>query len=155
MPLDALYGTALSLFTTHEIIRSPFEGQAALEAHGSLQRTDHQSEETAQFFRQQLRDRVVQHNLRVVARYYQRIRSARLAALLGLSYDTLETHLAEIASGGDLYLKIDRPAGIVSFHEPLNPEQVLTEWSSDVAKMLHLMEATCHIINRENMVYKV
>lgn len=155
VPLDALYGTALALFTTHEIIRSPFAGQAALEAHSSLHRTDHQSDETAEFFRQQLRDRVVQHNLRVVARYYQRIRSARLAALLDLPYDTLETHLSEIASGGDLYLKIDRPAGIVSFHQPLNPEQVLTEWSSDVAKMLHLMEATCHIINRENMVYKV
>lgn len=155
VPVDPLYAAALALFTTHEIILSPFPGQAALEAHSSLQRTEHQSEEIAQFFRLQLQDRVVQHNLRVVARYYQRIRSARLASLLGLSYDVLEKHLSEIASGGDLYLKIDRPAGIVSFHEPQSPEQVLTEWSSDVAKMLHLMEATCHIINRENMVYKV
>ncbi len=155
LPLDGLYAEALRLFTTHEIIPTPFPGQSALEAHSSLARSEHQSDETAEFFRQQLRDRVVQHNLRVVARYYKRIRSARLAELLGLSFEALETHLSEIASGGDLYLKIDRPAGIVSFHERPLPEQVLTEWSSDVGKMLQLMEATCHIINRENMVYKV
>lgn len=155
MPLDGLYAEALRLFTTHEIIATPFPGQATMEAHRCLHRTDHLSDEAADFFRQQLRDRVVQHNLRVVARYYKRIRSGRLAELLGLSFEALEAHLAEIASGGDLYLKIDRPAGIVSFHERPLPEQVLTEWSSDVGKMLHLMEATCHIINRENMVYKV
>jgi hypothetical protein len=32
--------------------------------------------------------------------------------------------------------------------------QVLTEWSADIGQLLHLMEATCHLINRENMVYK-
>lgn len=155
LPLDGLYAEALRLFTTHEIVPTPFPGQSVLEAHSSLARSEHLSDDSAEFFRQQLRDRVVQHNLRVVARYYKRIRSARLAELLGLSFEALEVHLSEIAAGGDLYLKIDRPAGIVSFHERPLPEQVLTEWSSDVGKMLQLMEATCHIINRENMVYKV
>lgn len=155
LPLNDLYAEALRLFTTYEIIATPFPGQAVLEAHGSLSRSEHLSDESAEFFRQQLRDRVVQHNLRVIARYYKRIHSARLAELLGLTFEALEVHLSEIAAGGDLYLKIDRPAGIVSFHERPLPEQVLTEWSSDVGKMLQLMEATCHIINRENMVYKV
>jgi 26S proteasome regulatory subunit N5 len=155
VPLDPLYANALNLFTTHEIVHAPFPGQDTLEGHASLSRTDHLSEETAEFFRKQLRDRTVQHNLRVVGRYYTQIRSKRLAVLLGLTYDVLEVHLAEIASAGDLYLKIDRPAGVVSFHQRPQPEQVLSDWASDVGKMLHLMESTCHIINRENMVYKV
>ena len=155
LPLDQLFAGALLLFTTHEIIPTPFPGQSVLEAHSSLNTNEHLSAETAQYFRQQLRDRVVQHNLRVVARYYKRIHSVRLAALLDLSFEALEVHLSEISSGGDLHLKIDRPAGIVSFQERQSPEQVLTEWSSDVSKMMQLMESTCHLINRENMVYKV
>ena len=153
--MDPLYKNVLVLFTTHEIVPTNFPGQAALEAHTCLSRSEHMTDDTANFFRKQMRDRVVQHNLRVVARYYTRIRSQRLATLLDLPYDVLETHLSEVASGGDLYLKIDRPAGIVSFHARPQPEQVLSDWASDVGKMLHLMEATCHIINRENMVYKV
>jgi 26S proteasome regulatory subunit N5 len=155
VPIDTLYANVLMLFTTHEIVSTPFAGQAILESHSALARSEHMSEETAAFFVKQLRDRVVQHNLRVVARYYTRIHSLRLAALLGLSYDELEVHLSDIASGGDLYVKIDRPAGVVCFHERPQPEQVLSDWASDVGKMLQLMEATCHIINRENMVYKV
>jgi 26S proteasome regulatory subunit N5 len=154
--LDPAYVAALGLFTTHEIVPTPFPQQQALfEQHSSLQRTEHMSSEIADHFREQLKVRVIQHNLRVVARYYTRIHTVRLATLLGLTLEALEGHLAELSSGGDLYLKIDRPMGIVTFQAHRLPEQVLTEWSSDVTKMLQLMESTCHLINRENMVHKV
>lgn len=51
--------------------------------------------------------------------------------------------------------QIDRPAGIVSFDKPRAPEAVLTDWASDMGKLLGIMESTCHLINRENMVHKV
>ena len=31
-----------------------------------------------------------------------------------------------------MYVKIDRPAGIISFKHPRAPEVVLSDWSSDV-----------------------
>jgi hypothetical protein len=58
-------------------------------------------------------------------------------------------------TGTALYLRIDRPAGIVTFARPQTAEAVLSDWSASIASLLHLTETTCHLINRENMVYKV
>ena len=69
--------------------------------------------------------------------------------------EILEQHLGDLSVSGDAYVKIDRPAGIVSFRSPRQPAEVLSDWSSDIGKLLSLMETTCHLINRENMVYKV
>lgn len=152
--LDPLYNAALVFFTTAEIIPSPFAGQDKIESHPSLVKFIPTGIDIKDFFVKELRDRVVQHNLRVVAKYYKRIRTSRLCELLRLSPEVLENHLSEVSSGYDLYLKIDRPAGIVNFTEKKMPEEVLSEWSSDISKLLNIMESTCHLINRENMVYK-
>ena len=114
--------------------------------------------------------RIVQHNLRVVSQYYQRIRTSRLAAMIGLSTDDLEDNLSRMSehsaedhsalgSGslgiGKFYVKIDRPAGVINFKCTREPDAVLTDWAADVGKMLSLMENTCHLISREIMVHKV
>ena len=75
--------------------------------------------------------------------------------MLGLDLDQLEQFLGEMSSSGDIYVKIDRPAGIVSFLQPRSPDTVLGDWAADISSLLGLMEATCHLINRENMVHKV
>ena len=70
-----------------------------MESHASLTYPNSQSvsaQETATYLRKLLHDRVVQHNLRVVAGYYKRIRSQRLCQLLGLAHSDLERHLAEV-----------------------------------------------------------
>lgn len=148
-----VYASALTHFATKEVIPTPFPGQDIIESHASLGRIG--GSEVAVKFVEALRKRVVQHNLRVIAGYYRRIRTGRLADLLGLHPVDLENHLGELASSGDAYVKIDRPAGIVSFAQPRPPAAVLSDWSSDISQLLSLMESTCHLINRENMVHKV
>lgn len=101
-----------------------------------------------------LHTRVTQHNIRVLKAYYSKIHSARMAQMLGLSESSLEEFLAEMSSSGDLYVQIDRPRGVISFVEPSCPEEVLSDWSSSVGGVLALLESTCHLINRENMVHK-
>ena len=102
-----------------------------------------------------LRTRVIQHNIRVLKTYYCRIHSTRMAAMLGLTVESLEEHLADMSSNGDIYVQIDRPQGIISFVEPTSPEEVLSDWSSGVGNVLNLLESTCHLINRENMVHNI
>ena len=60
-----------------------------------------------------------------------------------------------MASSGDIYLKINRPAGIISFSQPRAVEDVLSDWASDLGSLMNLMESTCHLIRRENMVHKI
>lgn len=127
-----------------------------------------------------LNTRVIEHNIRVLSRYYTEIRTARAADMLGLSVDELEVHLAEMAQpavygdvskrksaatttedeeagvgGTTLYIRINRPDGIISFAGPKTAEATLSDWASDITGLFNLMETTCHLINRENMVYKV
>ena len=84
----------------------------------------------------------------------QRIRMVRLAQLLGLTPDECEKHLATLVSEGALFAKVDRPAGLVVFAPKVSAEETLTAWSSDISQLLGLVERTCHLINKENMIHK-
>jgi 26S proteasome regulatory subunit N5 len=138
----------IQLFLKNEIISYPLVNQAAFEAIPALREG---GDALAQHWKDALRRRTVQHNLRVVGRYYTRIRGARLARLLRLPGDRLEAELADMVSSGTLYAKIDRPNDVVRFCAPQPPEAVLSDWASDLDTLLHLVETTTHLIHKENM----
>jgi hypothetical protein len=100
-----------------------------------------------------LRKRVVQHNLRVVAKAYSRCRFARLAQLLGLDGATTEAMVSELVSAGAIYARMDRPAGLVVFARPRPATEVLTEWASDLDQVLSLVDKATHLINKELLVH--
>lgn len=33
--------------------------------------------------------------------------------------------------------------------------QILSDWNSDIGQLLQLVERSCHLINKENMLHKV
>jgi 26S proteasome regulatory subunit N5 len=102
-------------------------------------------------WKQIFRTRIIQHNIRVAAMYYRRIHGTRLAQLLGLSPEELEAEVASMVSNREVYAKIDRPNNIIRFAEKKNPEAVLSDWASDISSLLHLVETTSHLIQKENM----
>jgi len=147
-PIEHLKQT-LKLFTTKEIIAYPFPHQtqllaAAAAAEGGPDLLAH--------WKVQMHSRVVQHNVRVAAGYYERIRGSRLASLLGLTPSDLEKHVSTMVSDGDIYAKIDRPADVIRFSKPKSPDEILGDWSSDIHTLLNLVEDTTHAINKEMMV---
>mmetsp|Transcript_17895 Transcript_17895/g.47606 ORF Transcript_17895/g.47606 Transcript_17895/m.47606 type:complete len:259 (-) Transcript_17895:109-885(-) len=102
-----------------------------------------------------LRERVAEHNLRVVSTYFTRIRLGRLAELLGMTEAEAEKKLTEeVSDSKALWAKIDRPAGIVLFAKPLEPSQVLNEWTGSVGSLLDMVDKTCHLVNKEVMVHQ-
>lgn len=101
-----------------------------------------------------LHERVTEHNLRIVSKYYSRIRLHNLAKLLDLSDDDTERKLAAMVSDKKaLWAKIDRPAQIVSFSKPKDSDAILNGWASNVTQLLDLVERTCHLVHRETMVH--
>jgi 26S proteasome regulatory subunit N5 len=155
VPLPLVFSEALRLFTCDEIIDTPFSGQDLIETHSSIHKYTSTNPELSTHFLDTFRVRLIQHNLRVIAKYYKRVYLHRLQELLHLSAVELEAQLSTLSFHGDLQLKIDRPAGIVCFGQPKASEEVLSDWAADVSKMLNLMETTCHLVNRECMVHKV
>lgn len=102
-----------------------------------------------------LRKRVVEHNIRVISGYYSRISYTRISQLLDLPSNEAEKFIADLVTGKSIFAKIDRPKGIISFNKRKNPNEFLNEWSSNVGNLLDLIENTCHLIHRENMVHKI
>ncbi|KAF5312350.1 hypothetical protein D9619_002908 [Psilocybe cf. subviscida] len=89
-----------------------------------------------------LHTRVVEHNIRVVAQYYTRITLTRLTSLLDLTPKQTEQTLARLVVSGTIWAKIDRPSGVVNFRSKRNAEDVMNDWSSDMQKLLGLVEKT-------------
>lgn len=140
--------TTIKLFLKKEIIRYPMANQAEIEGIPALAEG---GQDLTQFWHESFHRRIVQHNIRVASLYYKRIHGARLSQLLGLVPERLEKEISAMVSDGAVYAKIDRPKDIVRFSEPKSPEAVLSEWSADIDQLLHMVETTTHLINKENM----
>lgn len=136
----------IQLFLKKEIIHYPLPHQAELEALSSFQEAGLGPHWHDVFHR-----RVIQHNVRIVSIYYKRIHGRRLAQLLQLDPSRLEEEIAFMVSDGSVYVKIDRPKDIVRFSAPKSSELILSDWAADIDKLLHLVDSTTHLINKENM----
>jgi 26S proteasome regulatory subunit N5 len=97
----------------------------------------------------------VQHNIRVIAGYYSRLTASRLSELLRLPVASTEVLLSEMVSTKQLYAKVDRPAGIVEFRRPQLATEVLNTYATDLSQLLQLVEKTCHMIGKENMIHNI
>ncbi|KAG6890744.1 hypothetical protein C0992_013127 [Termitomyces sp. T32_za158] len=131
-----LHYNLVKCFTTHELMRWP--GIEAI--YGEfLKKTPVFSSEKRW---EDLHTRVIEHNIRVVAEYYTRITLTRLTSLLDLTAKQTEDTLARLVVSGTIWARIDRPAGIVSFRNKRSAEDVMNDWSSDMQKLLGLVEKT-------------
>ncbi|PGH00447.1 hypothetical protein AJ79_08220 [Helicocarpus griseus UAMH5409] len=104
---------------------------------------------------QDLRKRVIEHNVRVVAKYYTRIQMGRLTELLDLDEKETEKYISDLVTSKTVYAKIDRPARIVNFAKPRDADDVLNEWSGNMKSLLGLLERIDHLITKEEMMARI
>jgi len=103
---------------------------------------------------QHMKDRVVEHNIRIMAKYYTKVTLTRMAQLLDLKTEEVEEVLCNMVVAGTVRGKIDRPAGIVSFIDTKDPSELLNDWSHNLNSLMSLIARTTHLINKEEMVHK-
>ena len=60
--------------------------------------------------------------------------------LLDLPAKETEETLCRLVVSGAIWARIDRPSGVVSFRKPRSAEDVMNDWSSDMQKLLGLVE---------------
>ncbi|OAY80446.1 26S proteasome non-ATPase regulatory subunit A [Ananas comosus] len=101
-----------------------------------------------------LKLRIIEHNILVVSKYYSRITLKRIADLLCLSLQEAEKHLSDMVVSKSLVANIDRPMGIVCFQTAKDNNDILNSWASNLEKLLDLVEKSCHQIHKETMVHK-
>eukprot|EP01119_Soliformovum_irregulare_P001939 TRINITY_DN1185_c0_g1_i2.p1 TRINITY_DN1185_c0_g1~~TRINITY_DN1185_c0_g1_i2.p1 ORF type:complete len:442 (-),score=144.40 TRINITY_DN1185_c0_g1_i2:77-1402(-) len=101
------------------------------------------------------RSRIVEHNIRVIEKYYTRVTLDRLSQLLDLTPSESEDFVSRMVTSKSIFAKIDRPSKIISFRKRKEVNDVLNDWSQGVNGLLNLLESTCHAVHREMMVHKV
>lgn len=97
--------------------------------------------------------RIVEHNMRVMAKYYTRISTKRMANLLDLTEDETEEFLSNLVTNKTVNGKIDRLAGIVTFESLKDINEVLNDWSHNLTNLMQSINKTTHLINKEEMVH--
>lgn len=151
------YAELLKRFSTNELIRWPVlmeQYRTELTSVAALGKDEVKDEDLK--WDTALQERVTEHNLRVMSKYYSRIKLQRLAELLDLSEDQTERKLAAMVSDKKaLWAKIDRPAKIVSFAKPKDADATLNGWATNVSTLLDIVEKTCHLVHRETMVHSL
>ncbi|XP_030373830.1 26S proteasome non-ATPase regulatory subunit 12 [Scaptodrosophila lebanonensis] len=103
----------------------------------------------------ELKDRLIEHNIRIIALYYSRLHLTRMSELLNLPTNRCEEYLSKLANTDTIRVKIDRPAGIIYFTTKKSASDVLNNWATDVNQLMSLVNKTCHLINKEECVYSV
>ena len=97
--------------------------------------TEHAKTHLQEYLRQ-----LIQHNIRVIQKYYSRVRLARLAQLVGVSVDLAEKEIGDMVVNKRLTAKINRLHGIVSFLKNKQSTDVLNDWNYDIREMLEKIE---------------
>lgn len=101
-----------------------------------------------------LKNRVVEHNIRVMAKYYSRLNLKRMAELLGLTLKETEESLSSLVEKKTIWAKVDRLIGIVNFSAQKDPNEVMNDWSRNIDSLMQLVCKTNHLINKEEMIHQ-
>lgn len=151
------YAELLKKFSTDELIRWPMlMGQYKQDLSDLANLAASEAKDEDLKWESALQERVIEHNLRVLSKYYSRIRMQRLSELLDMSEEDTERKVAAMVSDKKaLWAKIDRPARIVSFAKPKDADAILNGWASKVSSLLDIVEKTCHLVHRETMVQTI
>jgi 26S proteasome regulatory subunit N5 len=97
---------------------------------------------------------IIQHNLRVIEKYYTQIRLDRLSKLILVDVDRAELEIADMVINKRIIAKINRLDGIVKFGKKEFVNDTLNNWNHDIKTLLSKIDTTCHLINREKVVYE-
>ncbi|CCD22365.1 proteasome regulatory particle lid subunit RPN5 NDAI_0A02070 [Naumovozyma dairenensis CBS 421] len=142
----------VKLFTTQELMRWPIVKETYQDtlskdivAFGGGPENKHHWDE--------LKKRIIEHNLRVISQYYSRITLERLDELLDLTESETETFISDLVNQGIIFAKVNRPAKIVNFEKKQNSSELLNEWSSNVDQLLENIETIGHLITKEEIMH--
>ena len=71
----------------------------------------------------------------------------RVRRFMIVASDEAEETLCRLVVSKTIWARIDRPAGIINFRQARTAEDVMNDWSSDMSKLLGLIEKTWMGVN--------
>jgi 26S proteasome regulatory subunit N5 len=100
-------------------------------------------------------ERVGEHNMRMVAKYYTQISFDRMAEILEYPVDEMESFLCNLIVTGIIPdAKIHRPSRIINLRARRADIETLDQWGSNVKKLTDILNKVSHLILKEDMVHR-
>ncbi|KAI6179318.1 PCI domain-containing protein [Aphelenchoides besseyi] len=101
------------------------------------------------------KERVGEHNIRMIAKYYTQITFDRMAELLEFPVDEMEAFLCKLIVTGVIPdAKIHRPSRIINLRARKANIETLDNWGSNVRKLTDILNKVSHLVSKEEMVHR-
>uniref|UniRef100_A0A2K6U9K6 PCI domain-containing protein n=1 Tax=Saimiri boliviensis boliviensis TaxID=39432 RepID=A0A2K6U9K6_SAIBB len=140
------YKDLLKLFTTMELMHC----STLVEDHAmELRRGSLKSPAAGIFGSTEEGKKVVEHSIRIEAKYYTRLTMKRMAQLLS------EAFLSDLVVTKTIFAKVDRLAGIINFQRPKESKNLLSDWSQKLNLLMSLVNKTTHLIAKEEVMHNL
>jgi 26S proteasome regulatory subunit N5 len=97
----------------------------------------------------------IQHNIVIFEKFFTQIRLERIAQMVGINKNEVESEIADMVINKYVYAKMNRIQHLVSFKPKQEANDKLDDLNFDLAKMLEKIETTCHLIHKENLKYDI
>eukprot|EP01084_Bolivina_argentea_P082323 149059_1 len=148
-----IFEQLLQLLTTRELIEYPLNSEMMnkLNQFNFIGVIDNQQQPQLINL---LKDRIIQHNIRVIAEYYNRISINRLCTFLTINEIETEKYVSKMVTDKQIFARINKLDGIIRFKQKENENKILNQWKSDTDKLLDLVDLTCHQIHKEMVIHK-
>ncbi|ORM41567.1 26S proteasome non-ATPase regulatory subunit 12 [Babesia sp. Xinjiang] len=101
-----------------------------------------------------LDDRVIQHNIMVVSKFYTNLKLSRLSELTNIGCDKLEEEISAMVHANIVHAKIDRPSALIRFGERKDSDTLLNAWSKDIATLMGLVDQCSRLVQKEKMIHE-
>uniref|UniRef100_A0A7E4V9H9 PCI domain-containing protein n=1 Tax=Panagrellus redivivus TaxID=6233 RepID=A0A7E4V9H9_PANRE len=100
-------------------------------------------------------ERVGEHNIRMVSKYYTQISFDRMAEILEYPVDEMESFVCNLIVTGIIPdAKIHRPSRIINLRARRADVETLDQWGSNVKKLTDILNKVSHLILKEEMVHR-
>lgn len=96
---------------------------------------------------------LVQHNIRVVAKYYSELTIQRLSELTNAEKSYCEEELCVLNNNKVISCRVDRISDLIDFKEIEHENNLLQNWNSSINSILDMVDITSNLINREREIY--
>lgn len=102
----------------------------------------------------ELKRMLVQHNVRIISKYYGQLTLTRVSELIGVEKDYCEEEVCSLNNKRVISCRIDRIDDTIDFRPAENEQNLLNQWNQSINGILDLVDSTTNLIHREREVYK-
>ena len=99
--------------------------------------------------REDLKKMLVQHNIRVISKYYSELSLQRMSELVNAEKDFCEQELCALNNEKVISCRVDRISGVIDFKPIEHENNLLENWNTSINNILDMVDTVSNLINRE------